>query len=325
MSAYDDDGERVSDMEPVAPEDMFLIDDFLVNDLTVLSGAPGAGKSFLAIDMVTALVNGESDYLGFTVRKKLDHVAFGLTDGGKAKWELKQRLGDDAAKHVTAWRIQQPGAGDKAYWGEITKSLLSDRVDLLVVDNMLGSMGDCADISESVPGTQFIRRMQFIADAGIPVYLLTHTAKAGEGYSPANAPIGARAIGALARGNLILRHDTSGRTLVLNVNWAPSQSIPVELVPAEPGSRVMRWARCERAAVVRERKQRQRKAEKLDANAELVERTLAEQPPVSTFTKLADYYADIPGLGSVQVTRKILPKLLRYDRTAPGWERAVNG
>lgn len=284
MGAIKDKGRQLHHINRLSYEESFLIGDLLTSHITVLAGEPKAGKTLLSAGMVTALVNGEERFLGQPVHRQVRHVVFGLTDDG-AEEELKERLygavPDDA---VTVFPVEH--TGEPGYWEGVLEDLLSIGADLFVLDNTVGSLASGEDISQGVTAQRVIDHLKPISRAGIPVLVVTHTAKAGEGTTTASAPIGGRAMASGARGVIALRKSNRhGLRIQTAINRARQDlDFPVTVHRASTDSEVPVWERSEpRLKVV--------SLPKADWKADLAKRIVSEQPEGMALDKLAQQYA----------------------------------
>lgn len=283
MGALRDTGIALSQVRRVPYRDAFLIGDLLTSRITLLSGEPKAGKTLLAVGMVTALLDGSHDFLGLPVHRQLQKVVFGLTDDG-AKEELRERFATDEDK-VTVFSVTDTGS--PSYWADLNDDLRSHGADLFVLDNILGSLGNQDDISSSVTATAVIRNLRPISEAGIPVLAITHTPKGAiEGSNVASSPIGGRAIGGGARGIIALRKSAgSGRRVQTAINRARQDlDLAVEVGRKTPDSEVPVWT-------VRQQTRQVRGQETADKVSALVERILKDQPAEDSMRAVAKRYA----------------------------------
>jgi RecA-family ATPase len=220
MGAIKDKGRQLHQIERVPYEDAFLIGDLLSTRITTLAGEPKAGKTLLAAGMGIALINGEKEFLGQPVLRKVDHIVFGLTDDG-APEELKERLhGGVPADSVTVFPVEDPG--HSGYWPGIVDDLIDMKPGLFVLDNIIGALAPGEDIASSVTAQRIMRSLKPISQAGIPVLLVTHTPKGpAEGTTVASSPIGGRAIAAGSRAVIALRNsEKHGRRIRTTINRA---------------------------------------------------------------------------------------------------------
>ncbi|GLF99785.1 AAA family ATPase [Streptomyces yaizuensis] len=312
MGAIRDKGRKLQQIDRVSYNDAFLIGDLLTNRITVLAGEPKAGKTLLSAGMVTALVNGETTFLGLPVHRPVRHVVFGLTDDG-AEEELKERLLDTVPDNsVTIFPVEH--TGEPGYWAGVLDDLVSIGADLFVLDNVVGSLASGEDIASSVTAQRVIDNLKPISRAGIPVLVITHTPKGtGEGTSTASAPIGGRAMAGGARGVIALRKSSKhGRRIQTAINRAREDlDLRVTVRRASTDSEVPVW----------EKEGEGLKPTPLpQANkwsADLAARIVREQPDETTHNALAKRYA--PALGKTpDYVRKTLAPLLTH--TAGRWQ-----
>ncbi|MFD3946109.1 AAA family ATPase [Streptomyces sp. NPDC058579] len=304
VGAIKDKGRKLQQIDRVSYEESFLIGDLLTSRITVLAGEPKAGKTLLSAGMVAALVNGEAEFLGLPVHRTVRHVVFGLTDDG-AEEELKERLLDTVPDEaVTIFPVEHTGA--PGYWAGVLEDLLSIGADLFVLDNVVGSLASGEDIASSVVAQRLIDDLKPISRAGIPVLLITHTAKAGEGATTASAPIGGRAMAGGARGVIALRKSNRhGLRIQTAINRArEDRDLRVTVRRASADSEVPVWEREGTDLRVTKR-------DEMDWKSGLADRIIREQPEDTTHNGLAKRYA--PDLGkSVDHVRKELMKVVTH-------------
>ena len=292
------------EVERVSYEDAFLIGDLLSQYISVAPGEPKAGKTLLAAGMCAALLSGESVFCGYPVHRRLERVAWGLTDEG-ADGELRERFPAEHLDRVLVFPVRL--TSDPNYWTDLANDLLEANVGLFVLDNILGSLGAAGDISDPVTAQQIVLNLRQISGIGIPVLALTHTPKgSAEGLSSASSPIGGRAIAAGARSIITLRRDKKrGSRIVVDANRARAGGVEVPIaVTFSEGAEVPIWTRRPQRAKPEESGSTQKAAGKqrtsttLDKAAEAVQLILTEQPPAETsWNALANAFGprvDIP-------------------------------
>ncbi|MFG3286726.1 AAA family ATPase [Streptomyces sp. NPDC048111] len=315
MGAIKDKGLRLHQIERVPYEDAFLIGDLLSTRITTLAGEPKAGKTLFAAGMGIALINGETEFLGQPVLRKLDHIVFGLTDDG-APEELKERLhGAVPEDSVTVFPVEDPG--DSGYWPGIADDLIHMQPGLFVLDNIIGALAPGEDIASSVTAQRMMRSLKPISEAGIPVLLVTHTPKGpAEGMTVASSPIGGRAIAAGSRAVIALRNSEKyGRRIQTTINRATEDlNLRVSVRPAGKSSEVPIW---ERLDTKLQREPGIRTAPQWQTL--LAEQVLKEQPEEATIAGLAHRYAESVGRAPSTI-RAELPKLV--VRSGGGWAAA---
>lgn len=310
MGALKETGRPLSQVKRVPYEEAFLIEDLLTSRLTILSGEPKTGKTLLAVGMVTALLNGDDDFLGQRVHRRVEHVAFGLTDDG-AEEELHERFVASDRDKITSFSALR--IGSEGSWSEVARELVESRADLFVYDNILGGLGAEDDIASSLTAANVVKNLRRVVEAGIPVLAVTHTAKGNsEGLSVASSPIGGRALAGGARGIIALRMSRDGgRVIETAINRARENlRLPVEVTRPKEDSELPLWTiRQPRAAGPSKRKSAD------DRAREMAARILAEQPSENSWNAVAMRYAG--GFGwSPETARKHLAKFITYDEEA---------
>lgn len=314
MGALKDTGIRLSEVERVPYESAFLIGDLLTNRITLLSGEPKAGKTLLAVAMVTALMDGSTEFLGLPIHRQLKRVVFGLTDDGASE-ELRERF-IDAVDETCITVFSVADTSNPEYWTELAEDLKAHGADLFVLDNILGSLAVGDDIAASTTATTVIRNLRPISEAGIPVLAVTHTPKGtGEGVTVASSPIGGRAIGGGARGIVALRNSKKGgRIIETAMNRAQRNlDLKVDVRRRSEDSDVPVWT-------VRECSTRARRTPVVDKAQAMVDRIVAEQPSATSLRAVAAAYASDFGW-SPETARRRLGGRVAHDPLS-GWTAA---
>lgn len=260
----------LNQVERLAYEDAFLIEDLLTSRITFITGEPKAGKSALVAGMVRALTEGHDEFIGQKVLKRVDHVVYGFSDDA-ADAELRERFeGTAAQERISVVPIHSLSDAD---WSDLPEKLVEARADVFVVDTVLGSLGADDDIAQSPVATKVIARLRPVAEAGVPVIAVTHTPKGnGEGLSVASGVMGGRAMAAGGRGIVALRKSAGGsRRIQTSINRARVDlDVKVSLRPEREGSEVPVWQRLDQPE----------KGPVVDWRG-LADRLVAEQPPGS--------------------------------------------
>jgi hypothetical protein len=289
----------LADIKREPYEQAFLIGDLLTSRITFLTGEPKAGKSLFAAAMIRALLEGDDEFLSLPVHRHLAKVVYGYTDDG-ADSELRERF--DGTTALAGISVLAMHDLPDEQWAALPHQLAADEVDLFVLDTVVGSLPDGADIAAGVTAQQVIKRVRPISQAGIPVLLVTHTPKgAGEGLTTASSVMGGRAMAGGARGVIALRKDKHGRRRVTTtINRAMRDlNLEVTVQSESPGSEVPVWS-------IKEAKPNRhlREAGPID---EIVARILHEQPEVDSINALANHYTDkgTRGLGASTLRTKL--------------------
>ena len=191
---------------PEQERETHLVSGLLSATLTVLAGAPAAGKTHYAVAMAAALLNGAPSFLGREVVQRLDSVAFVCTDADGAG-SVRRRIGPLIAGEARGRvMVADYTAGGGVEWNAVVDTVTELAPGLLVVDNVLGVVADVNDNGEAQRVTAPLLRL---TQEGTAVLLLTHTGKRGA-TGPAHgveAPIGARtwAVPARVKSTLSMR------------------------------------------------------------------------------------------------------------------------
>ncbi|MFD4169131.1 AAA family ATPase [Streptomyces albidoflavus] len=308
MGALKDKGRQLHQIEHVPYEDAFLIGDLLSTRITTLSGEPKAGKTLLATGMGIALINGEKEFIGQPVLRKLDHIVFGLTDDG-APEELRERMhGAVPDGSVTIFPVED--SGDSTYWPGIRDDLVDMKPGLFVLDNILGALAPGEDISSPVTAQRIMRSLKPISEAGIPTLLVTHTPKGtAEGMTVASSPIGGRAIAAGSRAVITLRNSgKQGRRIKTAINRATEDlDVPVTVRRAVADGEIPVWERSTTGLKAISLHKR------TPWDEALIARILEEQPCETTIKALAGKYAPAVEKKQETVRLKLGAALSRVD------------
>lgn len=285
----------------------FLIDGLLSSKMSILAGAPKAGKSMLSVAMVAALTEGDGEFLGHKVNRRLDKVAFVLTDPWGPE-ETHMRI-DDLLTDPDRVYLGEIDRERPDYWDWLADSLLREGVQLLVVDNVLGAIhGDVADANDA---RRFMDAMDKIMRQGIAVLIVTHTAKAGgPNGSPitgSSSPIGGRIFGARPRviGTLLNAKD-KGLRLQVDTNHAEQVEIPLVMDVVNEAPRFTL------GEIKPKKPKRERSGERRDLWAKLADKVLAEQPAVKSMSGLAKELAPWTDK-SEHTVRARLADLIQHD------------
>src|ERR1035437_4375078 len=209
----------MKDIKRSTRDGQFLIDGMLSTKMTILAGDPKSGKSFLTVAMVAALVNGDAEFLGHEIPRRLHKVAFALTDPD-GMGETAQRFNDTLPDPdvIVMDKIWDDGPD---YWTRQCAELVRLKVELLVLDNVLGCID--GDIAEPKAARAFLDKLDPIMLAGIPILVVTHTAKAAAAYGGAGvgAAIGGRLFGVRPRVLLhMMKAQKLGMRLRIDGNYA---------------------------------------------------------------------------------------------------------
>ncbi|KGH48175.1 hypothetical protein IN07_03745 [Modestobacter caceresii] len=291
-----------------------LVSGLLSTTLTVLAGAPTAGKTHLAVGMAAALLNGERTFLGRELSGELDSVAFICTDADGAasvRRRIAPLVATPGSKRVRL--VDYTGAGETE-WTALTDAVADLAPGLLVVDNVLGLVDDVNDNGEAKRVTAPLLRL---TQQGTAVLLLTHTGKPGP-TGPAqgvNAAIGARtwSVPARVKATLTARekdgrrqikaHNNDGEPVTVDARLDVVGEAPVWTPGTGDGG---------------PGQQEETKATAGDMWDALAERVVQEQPPgVMTARGLARHYAASVGM-SEDYVRTRLGSLVCWNETR--WE-----
>ncbi|WP_169064397.1 AAA family ATPase [Geodermatophilus dictyosporus] len=299
---------------PELEREPHLIAGLLSTTLTVLSGAPTAGKTHLAVGMAAALLNGEREFLGRELSGELNAVAFVCTDADGAA-SVRRRIAPlVAAPSRKRVRVVDYSATGDAEWTALVHAVTGLAPGLLVVDNVLGVVDDVHDNGQA---RRMIGPLLRLTQQGTAVLLLTHTGEPGP-TGPAhgvNAPIGARTWTVAARVKAVLTsrekdhrrqlavRSNDGEPVALNASLDVMGDAPVWTLWTGDGEREQR------------RESRTAPAVTWDA---LADRVVREQPRARSLSALGDHYAASVNRSPVTVRTSLKGRVrLSGDR----WER----
>jgi hypothetical protein len=178
-----------------SPDPKWLVDDLLLEgSLSVIYGRPGAGKTFLALDMALSIATGQ---------RWLDHdtmpgaVVYVVADPNPG---LKQRVaawaearGVEVPEHLRFVNkaVQLHNAREVTQFLEALQTEIGQPIALVVFDTMArcfvgGEENSAKDMGKLVDGADRIRRK-----LGAAVLLVHHTTKDGWDYRGSSALLGA--------------------------------------------------------------------------------------------------------------------------------------
>ena len=185
----------------------WLIDGLIHSSITLLAGAPKAGKSNFAVAIATAVAQGNPSFLGRRVTRN-GEVVFACTDPGG----LRETIG----------RADKQNAlfTDAAHkdWDQFALEVKVVAPALVVIDNLIGLLPRSADINSPMDARlQMDRLAQITDDFGVPVLLLHHTSKPGLGGS-GKSPLGSQFITGGPRQILLLERCASTTRLSIRGN-----------------------------------------------------------------------------------------------------------
>lgn len=314
----------MSAVPPANRTSQFLIDGILSSQMTILAGEPKAGKSLLSVALAAALTEGYGEFLGRAVNRRLNRVAFGLTDPDGLS-ETRGRIEGLTTDldRVIGTDIHDSGR-DPEYWQRVAGALKGNGADLFILDNVLGALPPNANIADPLTARTFLDGVDAIMHAGIAVLIVTHTPKpGGEGSFGAggpSSPIGGRLFGARPRAVLSLKRSRArGVSLRADTNHAEGFELPLTVTVRDDGSPVFQVGQDEGKPGKRERA-----PETIDWRVALADRIVAENPPTPSLREAAGRYAH--GVGRTPETvRKVIGEYVEHDgsRWRPKPLRAV--
>jgi archaellum biogenesis ATPase FlaH len=175
------------------PDPVYLIDGVLpANVLGVLYGAPGAGKSFIALDMALAIASGR-EWLGRETRQgKVLYVAAEGALGMKlriAAYQLRHAIPGDSIRFLPVPFDARSSKSRDAIVAVLAENAF--KPDLIIVDTLarvaVGADENSAQqMGEVVEGFETLRR-----GTEATILVIHHTRKDGEGFRGSSALEGA--------------------------------------------------------------------------------------------------------------------------------------
>ncbi|MGY1636035.1 AAA family ATPase [Geodermatophilus sp. SYSU D00742] len=168
----------------------FLVEGLIHATTTLVYGLTEAGKSWLMVDLVAALVGGDS-WLGQPVNGGPRRCLVLAADAG-GKWEYADRIGDGFGADML---LGTPPAVDLELWKDTADEAVCEDVGVVVVDNLYAWAG-AVDMNSNAEVARPLACLGALAHAGLAVVLVHHTNSGG------NKPAGVHSIPAFFRHGL---------------------------------------------------------------------------------------------------------------------------
>jgi hypothetical protein len=206
----------------------FLVEGLIHGRVTMIAGAPEAGKSHLTSSLAAALIRGEGEWLGHRVTGGPKRVVFGLTDpdGEEETIDRFDTLGVDHYAYNLGL-IERNNTPE--YWAGVLTALQNANADVFILDNLLGAIA--GDINSQRDVVAFLDGLTIISRNGISVIACHHTAKPGQ-FST-RSPMGSRAFEAWTRSVIYLekRKQPGKRVLAAEGNRQADASLTLTFDP----------------------------------------------------------------------------------------------
>lgn len=243
--------------EPYAERPPFLVDSTLHQTLTLMYGEAKSGKSTMAAALVTALVNGDADFLGRKIEPKNYSAGIIAADFGDDQAygdQLRRVLGDGA--EVPVYALDRPP--DRRVWEGLQLASRQRRHDLIVVDNLTAFVD--GSLNDDIPVNRLYDELdRFIRD-DTAVLLIAHSSEKASEHGKSPYPLGSSAIRARARWLWRVERLTAGTRMTFSGNHAAEHQITTTLANGVPRFDVLSSVGADELAERRARKQRQRGA-----------------------------------------------------------------
>lgn len=173
----------------------FVVEGLVHATTTLVYGLSEAGKSWLMVDLLAAVVRGET-WLGRTVNTGPRQCLVLPSDSG-GEWEYAERLGAGVANGVL---IHEPPPVDPAAWSALARAAADAQIGLAVIDNLYSWAG-AVDMNSNAEVSRPLACLGALAREGIAVVLVHHTNAGGR------KPAGVHAIPAYFRHSLEVKRD----------------------------------------------------------------------------------------------------------------------
>ena len=208
-----------------------LIEHLLSDEVSIICGAPYAGKSLLTLNLMSSLISGQG--FGTFNPRGTDHkILWVSTDPGGLQ-ETKQRIRaleipDDAFRFATLKRARSVDEYRKAKAKWFADPF---QPTVLVIDNVTALYPAGADINSPTQVGPVLEA--FVDETPCAVILLTHTSKPGFQSSGGKTPLGSVYLDAFARATILVEKSGRGDDRVISIqsNNRPKSSHKVTMNP----------------------------------------------------------------------------------------------
>ena len=205
----------------------FLVDKLIPQGtLCALVGESDTGKSSLLRQLALSLVYGDSDFLGFKLKKSCRNVIYVSTEDGEmatSVW-LNKYFGEEIAKDDRLSKLKYV-YNTEGIIKNLREVVSTNCVDLIIIDSyadlFTGSMNNSNEVRS------FLNMYNSIANEfGVTAVFLHHTKKASAGMVPnKNSILGSQGFEAKMRSVLMLTQDDSQESLrhlcIVKNNYLP--------------------------------------------------------------------------------------------------------
>lgn len=283
-----------------------LVDGLIHPVFTTITGQPYAGKTWFVLHLVRAVVTG-TPFCGREVTGRTHVVAHVPIDPGAADEDSHRAstldIPEDRLLIVDrcrdTWRSEELAAAQARHWVE-------RGVTCAIFDNLLGLLPAGADVNSAAHVRPTLDALAAVAEQGIAVVLVHHSAKPGPQGHAARGPMGSQNISAVTRRTITL--TTSGQHVEVDVKSNSGA--------AERFHLVLRGAECRLPTEEERPSSRGRKARDHDRFAEEAAAVLAQATPEQrqSAAALGRILHDLGYSSSVEGGRKKVDKWLKVGR-----------
>jgi hypothetical protein len=290
--------------------DLWIVENVISSNTTLLYGVANCGKSFLASALVNALVSG-SDFLGKPVPQDRSFSVAVCHSDDAGNNEYKRRIQTvyqgSTAPPVQFYAMKIMRAGD---WHALFEAVMANGQNFVLIDNLTQVLD--GSINEDRAVREFFDGVRMFVRAGIPVVIVGHSSdKTGESGRVSDKPMGSATISQSVRWQAYAKRSRQGNiTLTFSGNHAqPHQMI----VRHGAGARfeVIDSKSAEELDKAAENRAK-RTSEAMDMNARIAAEIKRQWPNEST-SKQAEYAAELDWvpLGKGTIRNRIMKEVIK--------------